>query len=141
MKLSIITLLLLLSSCGFQKQNNSDKCKAFYKLVKTDWIEKESHLFGWKGDPEYWNLNRYGTKYVEKDCLKGLNKKDITKLFGNATKEFNAVNFSVWTYCMEKTDACFSQQTNGNREMVFIFKNNIIFDSYTNPIASYSNKP
>ena len=134
-------MLFLLSSCGFQKKNSSDKCKTFYNLVKTDWIEKEPHLFGWKGDPDYWNLNRYGTKYVEKDCLTGLNKKEITKLFGNATKEFNAVNYSVWNYCMEKTEACFNQEKNANREMVFIFRNGFIDNFYTNPTASYSNKP
>ena len=136
MRLSIL-LLFLVSSCGFQKKNNTEKCKAFYNLVKTDWIEKEPHLYGWKGDPEYWNASKHGDKYLSIDCVKGLSKKEIVKLFGKATKEFNAVNYSVWTYCMEKTEACFSQETNSHRELVFILKNEVVDNLYTNPATGY----
>ena len=138
MRLSIILLLFLLSSCGFQKKNSSDKCKTFFNLVKTDWIEKEPHLFGWKGDPEYWNANKHGDKYLPSGCIEGLSKKEIVKLFGKATKEFNAVNYSVWTYCMQKTEACFSQETNSDRELNIIFKNEVVSNAYTSPMIGYS---
>jgi hypothetical protein len=129
--IAFLIVLLTMSSCfsGFYK---SRECKRYYRFVKENWTQPNDSLYLLKGSPNYWESKVYFT-YFKEECLVGLTKKQIEKIFGMPSKSFKDARIDVYVYCMIKE--CLRGEIDGCcRSLSFLFdENEKVMRVHTNP--------
>lgn len=126
-----IFVLLAFSSCyaGFHR---GSECKKYYRFVKDNWTQPNDSIYLFKGNPNYWESNLY-SNYIREDCLLGLTKKQIEKVFSKSSKSFKDDRIDVYVYCMIKE--CLKGEIDGCcRSLSFIFDDaQKVVQVHTNP--------
>ncbi len=123
-----------LSSCRKDKLVIKSKdCKAYYSFLKDNWTKKDN-IYSFRNEPNYWEIEIYKT-LLKEECLKGLSKKQITKLFGSPTKTLQTPKIDLWIYCMN--ESCY----NGNKvyngsTLEFTFDEGIVNTILTSPAVN-----
>jgi len=133
---AIIILLTLIGSCR-SVGIKTDECQEFYSFINENWIQKEPQIYGYKGDPHYWNATKHGEKYLKESCLNGLTKKNITKIFGIPSKisKNRGQNQETYYYCFLKN--CLTSQILG-MGIFFYFKDDNVDLVIVNPSLNRS---
>lgn len=134
-ELLIILFLVCIQSCNTGKLVTSKDCKVYYKFIKENWLKNDDSTFSFKGDPSYWNNHIY-VKYIKDECLIGLDRKEIEKIFGSPTKHFKSPKFNVIVYCIN--ELCLEKEfIYGGKLLRFDFdKNDLVKSVFTAPGAS-----
>ena len=108
---SFLSLMVFVIGCTTLKKN--EECKLYYEYLKENWYQKEEGIFWVRKKANY--TDRISQQTVNVDCLVGLNKKDVKKLFGSPS----VVKIDRFEYYTNKD--CFSEDKAGCLRMVLIF--------------------
>lgn len=134
MRLLFLFLFAVASSCSTSIRNASSECNDYYKFIGDNWIQLdlEKKLYGFKGNPEYWKDET--KKYFKRECVVGLNKKQVIKLLGHPSKSFLFYDLEIAYYCME--EGCLKSIKSGSKEFVINYDTNgIVIEAYLNPLG------
>lgn len=131
-KIVIITTLFLISSCNISKNNVSDSCKTYLQFIEKNWIKNEDQTFAFKGNPNYWNADKY-KKYVDDNCLLGKSKDYIEKIFGTPTKVFKSPDVNTIIYCLDSKICLRNTIYGGNFLRFNLSQDNEVIEVFTGP--------
>lgn len=125
-------------SCSASIRTPSSECDEYYEFIRNNWIQFNSQkkVYGFNGNPEYWKGET--KKYFQRECVIGLNKKQVIKLLGHPSKSFVFYDLEIAYYCME--EGCLKSIKSGGKELVINYNTDgIVIEAYLNPLGVDSN--
>jgi len=105
-------------------------CKEYKQFIVANWIQQESMIYGFKGNPEYWNSDGYST-YFKEECMIGIPKKGIIKVFGFPTKTYSNSTVDLYIYCMDSL--CLKMPIYGGTALYFEFRKDKVSGVFKGP--------
>lgn len=131
-KIAVIIVLFFSWSCNISKNNVGDSCKNYLQFIEENWIKNDDQTFAFKGNPSYWNADKY-KNYVNDNCLLGKSKDYIMKIFGTPTKSFKSPDINTIIYCLD-SKICLRNTIYGGKFLRFnMNENNDVIEIFTGP--------
>jgi len=134
MRFIFLLALAFILSCSTSIKNASSECNDYYRFIGDNWVQQNSQkkLYGFKGNPEYWKDET--KKYFRRECIVGLNKKQVVKLLGHPSKSFVFYDLEIAYYCIE--EGCLKSMKSGSKELVINYDpNGLVIEAYLNPLG------
>jgi len=100
-----VCLLVLTNGCRPVHKAADPSCKEYFGFIQATWkFDEAKSIFYFEGYPEFWDKEKHGSrKFVNNECLRGMSKGEIVKLFGEPSKVQMFENATeILTYCMNE---------------------------------------
>jgi hypothetical protein len=131
-KIIILSAICLLYSCT-KSLKQIRHCNEYKSFIKVNWLQKSKGLYHFKDNPAYWHKEVY-QKYVREECLIGLTKKKVIRIFGKPTKVYINQTQDLIIYSMDELSL--KMPIYGGSALYFDFKDEKVVGVFTGPASS-----